>query len=337
MVDTISKLRWLSEGLFIWGGQSKQCSGVAPFFISTAFTIVADLLETAYQMWSYRKKGKEKHFSWATLWWQLVKGFGTPALQAYLFYRQSFSTSVFTLLQIFLLTPKIAPIIGFVSPFLIGKTWAVQLLTVDTLLAIASLYTPYVTIMNLLNTGSIQSQDTPSGMWIVSLGTLLTVIPGLGVALLYMASGVVMWAFFILGCIFKTGWPFRFGFTLLIFWLALIFFFVISPIFALWEIGWKAFAGKERKFEFPPLRWVEDAMGSTSWVAKFLKYFGYWFWCLVQLAVFVGRWMILANLLPLAGEAFCPSKAKEIATGSALFALGIAATSIGLSAAGLTY
>lgn len=78
-------------------------------------------------------------------------------------------------------------------------------------------------------------------------------------------------------------------------------------------------------------------MQSAFWVSILFRNVGYWLWCLVQMVVFVGRWMVLANLLPLAGEAFCPANVKEIAAGNVLFAVGIAACSIGLNVAGLTF
>lgn len=337
VVSTIAKLRWLSPGMFIWGGQA-ACEGVDSLLIATAFTMLIELLLMLADFWWYRFKGEKPTFSWVKMWWSLVAAFGEPILKAYLLYRRSFDASMFTLLRIFLLTPRIAPVIGMISPFVIGKSWGVQVLTADTLLTILGLYSPFITFvgMSVSVTGAEQEPGVPGNLWLVYVGSLMAAVPGLGVAALYMLSGALMWVCFIIGCLCKSGRPFSWGFTILGFWLALIFMFVISPLFAIWEVGWKLFRN-DRKNEFPPLMWFESSLCSDYWVAKVLRTVGYWLWCLIQFAVFVGRWMILANILPAAGEAFCPVGVKEVAAEGALFALATALCSMGLRIAGLTY
>lgn len=344
VTDTIAKLRWIDSGMFIWGGQP-SCDGVVSLFVGMAFTMLIELLHMGVDLWWYRFRGETPRFSWVKLWWSLVAAFGEPILKAYLLYRHSFGSSMWTLLRIFLLTPRIAPVIGVLSPLVAGsKSWGVQVLTVDTLLAILGLFSPFMFVsattagvsVGFVGVGGDDEYAAPEGLALVGIGSLLAVVPAVIVAALYMASGVVMWGLFILACLIRKSRVAGWGLNILGFWLCLVFFFVISPLFAIWEVCWRGFC-RERKDEFPPLRWAESFVSNGAWWSRFLRSVGYWIWCAVQFVVFVGRWMVLANILPVAGDAFCPVGVKAAAAESALLALGTVLSSLGLRYAGLTY
>ncbi|KAK3385748.1 hypothetical protein B0H63DRAFT_449761 [Podospora didyma] len=331
VVDTVSKVQWIGTGMFVWGGQA-ECEGWVPFIIGIAFTMAMDLANMAIEIWLYRVRGEKPRFSWVKLWWALLSGFGHPILTAYILHRRSFHSSVFALVRVFILAPRISPVIGIVAPFFVGKSWGVQVLTVDSLVAIAGLWTPFISFFTLTITGigGNSSASSPPKLGLVGFGTLLAAIPGFLFLAIYMLSGLPTSLFYLLGCLFRSSKVFAMGLKILFFWVALAFMFAISPLFALWEAGWILFAGKERRWEFPPLRWFEDTMLSDFWVARALRNIGYWLWCMILFAVFVGRWMILANFFPIAGDSFCPLDVKEAAAESALFVLFTIMCSLGL-------
>ncbi|KAK3378642.1 hypothetical protein B0T24DRAFT_716373 [Lasiosphaeria ovina] len=128
VVDTVAKLPWVDPGMFIWGGQA-ECESLTSLFVGMAFIMAIELLHMAADMWWYRHKKEKPRFSWVKLRWPLAAGFGEPVLKAYLLHRRSFQASIRTLVRVFLLTPRIAPVIGFLGPFFVGKSRGVQVLT----------------------------------------------------------------------------------------------------------------------------------------------------------------------------------------------------------------
>jgi len=106
-----------------------------------------------------------------------------------------------------------------------------------------------------------------------------------------------------------------------------------SPFLTLWEMVWKILRRKEAKTErFPAVRWYAAWFTERGDLLKLVGALGYWVWVALQFSVFVGRWMALANLLPLAGDAWCPASLKEVEAGSALSTAAMVAGLLGLKA-----
>lgn len=60
---------------------------------------------------------------------------------------------------------------------------------------------------------------------------------------------------------------------------------------------------------------------SGHWLMKIGKRFLYYPWCILMVAVFVGRWMALVNMMAIAGDAFCPASWVETVVAYVLFSL----------------
>jgi hypothetical protein len=363
--ESVQKLRWIPAGLFIYGGQ-RSCPAGHELFVSFAFAMLHHLLYiAAITFQEYRKKKtrdeseweRVKSFSWIHLCWIMVKDIGSPYLFSFILYRDTFAISSKNQLAIFFLTPAPWSITAAICGFLDLKGFGTQQLVVDSIVSLLGwwhLREPG-NWLGVFKGPAFPSADPsrPARMHTVYMGLYMATLPGALFGAALFISLIIIVVIIALSVISNddkkpresTGGT-KFAGFLLGCWLIFFFIVFITPFLAIWELFWylpkigiqKRKQGAET--EFPPVRMCREMFKSRGeagvkwmWVAKKVLYYP---WCVLQFVVFVGRWMVLANLLPVAGDAFCPSSIKELAASYALFPLFTLSVPIILAQFGLT-
>ncbi|KAH8665108.1 hypothetical protein BGZ60DRAFT_63696 [Tricladium varicosporioides] len=340
VLSTVDAVPWISLNFFIYGGQDKKCKtgsqGFAAVLIPMLITFFLELVAFAIDVWLWRRKCKREHeeppkvFSWIGLCGNLLGGFGTPFLVAYVVYPRSFEASALALVSIFILKPRATPLIAIPAKRLLGTGYGAQLLFVDSLIALSGII---ITVLaGLLSTAS--SGLIPSGLQsatIMYLGLCITFLPFLVIYVIYNICSAFYVVLLGLGLLVywltRNSRLLKWAFSILMFWLGLIICFALSPIFALFELGWSIYRSRKKlkgyESVFPLAKFFAKFFDSENghWLMRIGKRALYYPWCVLMIIVFVGRWMALLNLMAIAGDAFCPASWTETAVAYVFFTL----------------
>lgn len=322
--SSIRKLQWLPDRLIIYGGQ-KKCSTRVQFMVMTIMIMVLEAVHLAGEIWWTRRKRKidpdyGRSFSWVGLFRAVILGIGTPLVCALIIRTQFPENSLAAALGLYLLTPRAAPIIAFLSGIFLSKGFGIQTLLVDLVSAGAALVLynlPLKIWTGPMNTVQ-SSAGTPSTTFLY-LGLYLATVPAGIVFFIYQL--ILVLAVFLLICsmFLKSKALARASGYLIGLWIIMWMWIFSFAIFAIAEIVWLAFYKKKNGGKFPVL---EDLRGwfsrEGSSLGFFLKRYGYWSWVIVSFSIAVGRWMFFNELLKLVGGAFCPESLKGATAASIL-------------------
>lgn len=340
VLSTTDAVVWISLDFFIYGGQEKKCKAggrsFAAVLMPMLFTFLLELVDFAVDVWLWRRKCKKEYgeppkvFSWIGLCEKLIRGFGMPFLVAYVVYPRTFEASALALVLLFILKPRATPLIAIPAKRLIGTGYGTQLLFVDSLIALSG-------VLITMLTGSTWIPDFrlifsgPESARTMNLGSWITFLPLLVLYGIYNICQAFFVVFLIIGVLVYWGLRnsrlLKWAFSIVLFWWGLIICFALSPIFAVFELGWSIYCNRKKlkgtEKIFPLARFFATFFDSDSghWLMKIGKRVLYYPWCVLMFAVFVGRWMALVNLMTIAGDAFCPAKWTETAVSYVMFSL----------------
>jgi hypothetical protein len=334
--------------MFIYSG-SHECNSKTWSFIGVGLSILIEFIHTAIKMWlskTYATSG----FSWLMLLVRLASGLGEPIVSSIVLQRSSFdSTSAFLIGAMELLQPTAAPLIAGVAGWYISKGEGFQVLTTDAVITLLGLFlaAPHIALTN-----SMTASNSGYNLGLVPLGLILAIGPW---ALAYGIGGIFSLAFqfcFILAIIFKSDKLAEFASINLVILIGLIAFVALTPIWAIWELIWKLVhtrrqkklewqankEDKERELKnvFPLARYFKIKFQTTSSWKRGLAIFVFWFFILLSFVSFVGKWMVMVNLLGAAGDAYCPSHFAEATFAGLGVKVGVLAIGVALQYFGLT-
>ena len=361
-VETTKKLKRLPAALFIYSGAS-ACESKPWTFTSVAVGIALDLAFLGCQM-VWRKDGV---FSWLMFMVQLMSGIGMPLLEATILNREAFAfNQQLFILAMALLQPTASPLTATLYGIFLSKGLAFQVLTADAISALAGMaLIIFVTTFEILTAGIGYMSSIGAGdatyILLVPIGALLAVGPW---ALVYVLLGVILVPFeifFILGFfemwLAKTGYCWAIAIFCLLVGVGIMSFVALTPVFAIWELGWKIRQmAREKKAKaqappaaamekgadekgqltpdgsmaeaqpvFPLARWFRRKMeGASRWKRAMVKIVFVLF-IILSMASFVGRWMFTVSVLNYANDAYCPSGFKPAVLGG----LGLKAATLG--------
>ncbi|PKS08380.1 hypothetical protein jhhlp_005324 [Lomentospora prolificans] len=318
----LPNLQFFYDSINIAG--SHECNSKIWSFVGVGLSILVEFVHTALKMW-LTKKHLSSGFSWLMLLIRLSSGLGEPIIATVILQRSSFDrTSALVIASLEILQPTAAPLISGVAGWYIGKGEGFQVLATDAVITLLGLFlvTPHIA----LSTGFSQTVSR-FNMGLVPLGLLLAIGPW---SLAYVVGSILAVLFqlcFIGGMVFRSGKLTEFAGKNLIILLSLLIFIGLTPIWALWELIWKLVHlrrrtnpewsalkdEKERELKsiFPLARYFKQKFYSTSSWKRGLAIFIFWFFILLSFVSFVGKWMVMVNLLGAAGDAYCPSNFVE--------------------------
>lgn len=340
VLSTIDAVTWISLDFFIYGGQDKKCKtgsqSFAAVLIPMLITFFLELVGFAVDVWLWRRKCKREHgeppktFSWIGLCEKLLRGFGMPFLVAYVVYPRSFEASALALVSIFILKPRATPLIAIPAKRLLGTGYGAQLLFVDSLIAVSGIFIAvlagltWIPDFDFIFSGPQSARTMHIGLWITFLPLLVIyVIYNISQAFYLVFLGIGLLVYWLT----RNSRLLKWAFSILLFWWGLVICFALSPIFALFELGWsihcsrKKLKGHEKVFPLAKFFAKFFDSGSGHWLMRIGKRAFYYPWCILMVAVFVGRWMALVNLMAIAGDAFCPASWTEAAVAYVFFTL----------------
>jgi hypothetical protein len=267
--------------------------------LGVSLSILLDFLQTAALMWL---KGTGS-FSWLHLFLQLGAGIGEPSLQAFMLNRANGNNnSGFIIAAMEFLQPTAAPLLAALSGWYFSKGHGFRVLAADAIVSLLG-----VTVMMVFTTGQILmmvNTATPGGSlgpgdFLVAIGLVCAVGPWLLTYLLFGVIAIPMQVGFFLGIIeawlFKTGYMFGMGFIALGAFIIVFGFLGLTPIWALWKLGWAArqkwrnptrFKGQQDKADsqekigdknlFPLARFFRDKFLTTKRWKRGLVKFVFW-------------------------------------------------------------
>ncbi|KAK4111691.1 hypothetical protein N656DRAFT_780432 [Canariomyces notabilis] len=342
----IAKLPWLPYYAYTWGGQS-QCEDLASIFISITFDILALVCHAIGTIYLARRKGEPPpSFSFVSMWGMVLTGFCKPIAEGFLLNAMSpapgFSMGPYLLP---FLRPTGFALAAFISGVWGSRGWGLMYLFMDGVVTMLTFFAfnlridiwkgPAVvpSLGSIVTAGSLPPPQLPT----VYGGLFVATLPGALFVAAYFLAG--LWPTMVLvGCCTKTWSLVKLGFAIWLTWVCFFLMIFTSPFLAIWEMVWKKCSSKEKRFgRFPAVGWYAKWFRSSEHPRlRLVGVYGYLLWVSLQFAVFVGRWMVLANLLPLAGDAWCPGLLRDIEAGSALSTIFLVAGLLGLKSLNLT-
>lgn len=368
--ETTKRLGFLPSVLFIYSGAS-QCDSKLWTFVYVAVGIAQDLAFFAFLLWWRRLDGV---FSWLMFMVQLASGVGVPLLEATILNRRAYGLNQqLLILSLALLQPTASPITATLSAIYLSKGLAFQVLAVDAITAISGM-----TLIMVVTTGEILAAGTTylasggnsqlSSGFLALVGALLAVGPW---ALVYLLIGVItipLQLCFILGffelCLSKTTHFFDIAINALSVGLGILIFIALTPIWALWDLGWKVRQIiRQRRAQLQPLeahsqkapdekvpdekaqqadgivaekpifpmarRFRRKFEKAKRWQRALIKVVFVLF-LILSMASFVGRWMFTVNILNATNDAYCPSGFRD----AVLAGLGLKFATLGTGVGG---
>ncbi|CAI4215996.1 unnamed protein product [Parascedosporium putredinis] len=273
-----------------------------------------------------------------------------PIITTFVLQKSSFDrNSALTITAMELLQPTAAPLISAAAGWYISRGEGFQVLVTDAVITILGLL---VALPQLALVSAINPSLLTTNFGLVPLGLLLALGPW---ALAYAIGGVfslTFQLFFILAIIFRSGQLAEIASISLIILLALVTFVVLTPIWAIWELIWKIRHQRrqrepewqlnkeqkelERKEMFPLSRYFTRKFYSTKRWKRWLTIFIFWFFATLSFVSFVGKWMVMVNLLGAAGDAYCPSNFVQATFAGLGFKFGVLAIGLAMQYFGLT-
>ncbi|KAH7388804.1 hypothetical protein BKA66DRAFT_608141 [Pyrenochaeta sp. MPI-SDFR-AT-0127] len=341
VTSSIRKLQWLPNRLIIYGGQ-KKCSTRVQLMVMTIMIMVLEAVHLAGEIWWTRRKRKTdpdygRSFSWVGLFRAVILGIGTPLVCALIIRTQFPENSLAAALGLYLLTPRAAPIIAFLSGIFLSKGFGIQTLLVDLVSAGAALvlYNLPLKVWTGPMASAQFSEGAPSTTFLY-MGIYLATVPAGVVFFIYQL--IILLAVFLLiwSMVGKNKGLAKAAGYLIGLWIIMWIWIVSFAVFAIAEVVWLAFYKKKNGGKFPVL---EDLRGwfsrEGSSLGFFLKRYVYWAWVIVSFAVAVGRWMFFNELLQLVGGAFCPDSLKGATAASILITWAAIVSNVLLKLQGL--
>jgi hypothetical protein len=346
-VETVAKLEFIPNSLFVYGGDT-SCDSPSLMYVIAIVTILMDIALVAFQIWWDHRRGKTEYktFSWIQLTLELIRAFGKPLIFAYTLKVATYDTTVaFTLEALELLIPTGVAITSVLIGCYQSKGWGYQIMIVDSLCAF--LGGSFIVLIQgslfSMESSSASSSDSnnpvtqTAAMRPVMIGLLCSLGPW---ALILAAVGItaIIWQCILPYALYKGNKPLaRLGLKALILYILIFLATSLTPVFALWELCWIFYnrrrenASKPKDKEermlwekehvpnvFPLVRIFRSAAGDHR-PFYLRKDFLYWTSSLLALVAFIGRWIVLVNLMSLAGEGFCPSEFKTAVASTILF------------------
>ncbi|KAK0619416.1 hypothetical protein B0T14DRAFT_566274 [Immersiella caudata] len=335
-----SKFSWLPDYMFVWSGQSTPCSGASPIFISVTFDILTLIGEVIYTIYINRRRGlPPKTFSFVYLWVNTMIGIAKPIGEGFLLSRYAPTAPSPTGVYLPLLRPTGFAIAAAITGAFGSRGLGVQYLCIDSLATLMTFMAFSQRMPDFWNGRVIVPPQVggPPALQTMFNGLFVATLPGAVFASAYMVSGILWPSLMALGLLARMGVSVKLGFKIWLTWACLFLVVLTSPFLAVWEMVWKVLHRREAKTtRFPAVRWYAAWFTERGKLINFASVVGYWVWVYLQFAVFVGRWIVLANLLPLAGDAWCPMTLKETEAGSALGTILLVAGLLGLKTFNLT-
>ncbi|KAK0715327.1 hypothetical protein B0H67DRAFT_683589 [Lasiosphaeris hirsuta] len=350
-VSATSKLLQLPSAFFIYFG-APQCDSQLYSFLSVALSILLDALHTAVMLYLRPDAGS---FSWLQFLIKLASGLGEPAIQASILTRlNGEESSGWVMAAMEFLQPTAAPLMAFVAGWWVSKGLGFQVLATDAMTTLVGVvmilgFTAFqVAMMAVAYFGLVD------GGWRLAVGLLLAVGPWVLVYLLLGVIAISMELGFLFGLLeiytVRTGYGFAVGFACLGILAAVLVFVVLTPVWAIWELGWKAREVRREgrakllvektedgeKPLFPLARFFRQRLQNTSRLKRGLIKFVFWLFVFLSFASFVGKWMFMVGILSFAGDAYCPSGYKESTFAGLGFKTVILSTSVALQYLGVT-
>ena len=335
-----SKLGWLPTYMYAWSGQSASCSGAAPILISIASDVISVIAHVILTILVARwRRLPPQTFSFVNLWVSFLIGFAKPIGEGVLLNLSAPAPFAFMLP---LLRPNGFAVAAAVSGAFGSRGWGVQYLAIDSFGTLATFLLFNLRAPDFWNGRVVVPREAvpgaPPALQVMYNGMFVATLPGALFACAYVLSG--LWPMLLVVAAVTKKWAFaRLAFKIWLTWACFFLVVLTSPFLAVWELVWKRLHRHEAKAgeRFPAVRWYAAWFtGEKGDLLKLVGILGYWAWVAVQFSVFVGRWMVLANLLPLAGDAWCPASLKEIEAGSALSTILMLGGLLGLKAFNLT-
>ncbi|KAK1753846.1 hypothetical protein QBC47DRAFT_361850 [Echria macrotheca] len=324
-----SKLGWLPAYMFAWSGQS-TCSGTSSIFVSVTFDILSVVSHVGLTIFIARRRGlPPQTFSFVNLWVAFLVGIAKPFGEGLLLNLSA--PSPFTFVLPFL-RPTGFSIAAAITGIFGSRGWGVQYLAIDSIVTLVTFLVFNLRAPDFWN-GRVVVPVTvgaPDQLQVMYNGMFVATLPGALFVCAYMVSG--MWPALLALAVLTKTWAFaKLAFKIWLTWMCFFLVVLTSPFLAIWEMVWKIMYRKEAKTErFPAVRWYAAWFTERGELLELVGVLGYWTWVILQFSVFVGRWMVLANLLPLAGDAWCPGSLKEVEAGSALSTIALVAGLLGL-------
>ncbi|KAJ2896710.1 uncharacterized protein MKZ38_005280 [Zalerion maritima] len=344
--ESIAKLRWVLPDLFIWGGR-KKCDSVASLHVSFVFKMIIEVLEVIAAIWWKRRKREkgefesDKAFSFSRLTFSFLQGFGVEILVAYLLYRDAITGFLPGLFAIMLFTPRPVPFSAGLAGAFLGKSWGTQMLVADGLVGLLASYT--ISILPLDSEGNfslapkpVSGPDVPSRYAILFNGLILTNYPVYILCVMYFILMTILPFMAAVHCCMKRkGHKVGASLKIFVIMLLIVVYPFVVPIMAVAEIISNV-RHRGSDYKFGPARWADNLLADiSSWKKKVLDVL-YWLWCVLHFVIFVGRWMVISNMLAMAGDVFCPSSLTEASAAGPLVTLGLVLANLGLQVTGLS-
>jgi len=345
-IESTKKLHWLPDSFFVYA-DAPSCDFKLWTFVSIGVSIALDAIWLGLALWL---KGSSA-FSWLLLVTKLAKGLGQPLVEAVILQRTASDPSAIPVAAVLkFLQPTPDPILVLFVAIYLSKGQAFQILAVDAVTTMFGLVMVLgvtgLQIVVMANPSAYTAYPSPAGSSLVLIGLGLAILPWLLVYALIGCFSVPFQLFFLLGIIeawlFETAYCFAIAFISLILLAMALAFVGLTPIFAIWELGWiirnKTRALKEAKEVtmkpppeappekpvFPLARFIRRRVGNTSTWKRVLLQVVFGLFVILSWVSFVGKWMFMVNVLGLAGDAYCPSGSKT----SAFAGLGLRALMI---------
>jgi hypothetical protein len=284
---------------------------------------------------------------------RLVSGLGEPLIQTLVLKRTSYGTAAtFVIAAMEFLQPTAAPLLAAITGWYLGKGEGFQILTTDGVI------TGFGIILGVMS-GAVASRDmaapTKSPLGLVLISLLLAIGPW---ALAYCILGVFGFSFqlfFILGLIelwlIDTGHCLSVAGAAFMVFVFLLLFIGLTPVFALWELGWKCYDirrrakpqwnamdenKREQKHIFPLARHFKRRYKDTKRWKRALVKMIFWGFIFLSFVSFVGKWIIMVQILGYAGDAYCPGQFAEATFAGLGFKVGVLGIGVALQYFGLT-
>ncbi|KAK5651902.1 hypothetical protein OQA88_11561 [Cercophora sp. LCS_1] len=332
-----SKIDWLPAYIYAWSGQSTPCSGATPVFVSITFDMLSVVAHVILTILIARWRGlPPQTFSFVNLWVNFLIGFAKPIGEGILLNLSAPAPFTFMLP---LLRPNGFAIAAAVSGAFGSRGWGVQYLAIDSFGTLVTFLTFHLRAPDFWNGRVVVPGEVgaPPALQAMYNGMFVATLPGALFASAYVLSG--LWPVLLVVAVVTKTWAFaKLAFKIWLTWVCFFLVVLTSPFLAVWEMVWKLLHRNEAKTgeRFPAVRWYAAWFTEKGNTLRLVGVVGYWTWVVLQFAVFVGRWMVLANLLPLAGDAWCPASLREVEAGSALSTVLMLGGLLGLKAFNLT-
>lgn len=354
VTTSISKLRWILPDVFIWGG-NKSCASTAILYVAFVFKSIFEVLEVVGAIWWSKREHKnaqklgtskdteEQSFSFSRLTFAFLQGFGVETLMAYLLYREAIVGFLAGLFVIFLYTPRPVPFTAGLTGVFLGKAWGVQMLVVDGLIAMVAAST--VSPIPLGDDGYFSlappppsGPDVPMQFPALYYGLFIANYPVYLLFAAYLILGIILpFMALVYLCIPKKRYKAKACLKIFLLMLLLLAYPFVVPILGFAEVIFKLVHWKDKKRKFGPVRWADDLLQGVSPRKMAVLSVLYWVWCVLHFVIFVGRWMVVVNMLAIAGEVFCPSSLGEVVGGGLGATIGLVLANLGLQVSGLSY